>query len=89
MSDNNSNNRNVYDLNAIGLRPLYCIYLARSELLVTSLPPPLSGDVSERINALQSKLAAHTRELGDVKANYDRALVEAALGAREIAELRA
>lgn len=61
----------------------------RSEPSITSpLALPL-GEVTERINALQSELAACTRELGVVRANYDRALIEAAHSANEIDELRA
>lgn len=89
MSDNNSNNRNVYDLDAMGLRPLRRIYPARSKPSVTSPPPPPSGEILERINALQSELAARTCELRDVRANYDRAFIKASHAAREIAKLQA
>lgn len=89
MSSNNSHRRNVYDLDAVGLRLLRLIYPARSEPSVTSHLPPPPRDVTERINALQFELAACTRELGDVRPNYDRTFVEAAQAAREIDELQA
>lgn len=89
MTDNNSNNRNVYDLDAMGLRPLHRIYRERSEPSFTSPPAPSSGEVSERIDALQSELVAYTCELGDMRAKYNRALIEVAHAVREIAELQA
>lgn len=67
----------------------YPLHRERSELSITS-PSILSlGDVSKRINKLQLELAARTRELGDVKAKYDRVLVDMSDAARETAQLRA
>lgn len=86
--DNNSNNHNVHNIDAMGRGRLHHVYSARSEPSIASLLVPPSGEVTERINELQSELATHTYELGDVRANYDRALVELAHAAREIDELR-
>lgn len=79
----------MYDLDAIDRRPFRRAYPAGVEPSVTSHVPPPLADVTGRINVLQSELAACNRKLGTVRANYDRALVEAAHPANDVDEMRA
>lgn len=89
MSEHNSNNRNVYDLDNIGLRPLRPIYPSRAKPSVTSPVPPPPANITERIIVFQSELTARNHELGTVRANYDQALVEVAHAANKVDEMRA
>lgn len=89
MSENNSNNRNADGVDATGRGPLRSVQPARSEPSISSPSAPPSGEVTKRINALQSELATRTLEFEDVRANYEQAFFEAVYASRDIDELRA
>lgn len=77
----------MYDVDAMGRGPCQRAYPAKAKPSVTSLVPPPPASITNRINTLELELAARNRELGTMRANYDRALVEATHAANEVDEM--
>lgn len=89
MFEHSSNNRNMHDIDAMGRGPLRRVFSAKAEPSVTSPLPPPAASVTNRINTLESELATPNLELGALRTNYDRALIEAAHASNEVDEMRA